>query len=754
MSHKAINVKKRNGSTEEYNIEKINRVLHWATEGISNVSISDIEINSKITMADGITTDEIHSVIISSAANLITVENPNYQYVASKLLNYQLRKEVWGGKNPSRLSDFIKKGIAEGIYDKELLTNYTEEEINKLGEYIDHDRDYLFSYAGIKQLCDKYLIKNRVTGRLYETPQFAYMLIAMAGFMKYKEHRIKYVKKAYNQFSKFKINLPTPIMAGLRTNLKSYASCCLVDIADTKESLTASATAISLATANRYGIGFNIGRIRAINSSVRNGEVVHTGVIPFLKIYEASVKAWQQNGLRGGGATVGIPWWHYEIEDVVVLKNNGGTEDSRVRKLDYCVGMSKLFYDRFLKNENISLFSPHEVKDLYEAFGQPEFDALYEKYEKDKKIRKKVIPARTLMSLIVKERVETGRIYILNVDHANEHGSWIDPVHINNLCLEITHPLKPIQDLNDPDGEIGVCILSALNMIEIKNDDDLEQACDIMVRLLEEVIDQQHYFNQAAKNFATKRRSIGVGITNLAAWLAKYGFSYSDPKTPNFVDEFMEKFQFNLLKVGVELAKERGPCEKFDRTKYAQGILPIDTYKKTVDKFITRKPTLDWEGLRKDIKEFGLRHSTYSAMMPCESSSVIQSSTNGCEPLRSLVTFKGSKASRLVTVAPGIGKYSDNYELAFDLKDNIGLMNVNAAIQKWIDMAMSTNLYYKYSHYDGGKLPDSQVVKEILYAYSVGLKSLYYSNADDGDKEQSLSVDKKARDCDSGACSI
>jgi len=745
-----IFIKKRNGEQEKFNIEKIHKIINWAVTGVEDVSLSEIEINAKLNMINNITSADIHRVLIDSAANLISLEKPNYQYVAGRLLNYQLRKDVWGGKHAPRLLDVIHVGVRKKIYDPIILEKYSEDELNKAGEWVDHDRDLNFTYAGIKQLCDKYLIKNRVTDKIYETPQFAYILIALYAFINYPTAtRLDYVRRFYNAISKHKINLPTPIVAGLRTNSKSYASCCLIGVDDTKESITASGTAISIATANKCGIGIDISRIRAIGTSVKNGEVVHTGVIPFLKIYEASVKAWQQNGLRGGSATTNIQWWHYEIEDVVVLKNNAGTDDNRVRKLDYTVGMSKLFYDRVIKDEDVTLFSPHEVPHLFEAWGTPKFNKVYEECEQDKRVKvKKKVSARKLFSLIVKERVETGRIYILNVDTANEHSAWLDKITMSNLCTEVIQPTIPLTDFNDPDAEIGMCILSAINMLEIKDWKDLEKVCDLAVRFLDEVIDVQYYFNKAAENFAKKRRSLGIGITNLAAFFARNDVSYGSRNSLLLLDEWMEQFQYALLKSSLQLAKEKGKCEKFAHTKYANGILPVDTYKKKVDDVVKRKLSLDWDKLREEIKVHGVRHSTLSSCMPCESSSVIQCSTNGVEPVRSLITYKMSKMGKLPVLVPGIGKYEKNYELAYDFKDNTGIINVNAVIQKYIDMAISTNIYYNYSHYSNNSLPDSKVMKELMYAYSMGLISLYYNNTDDGDKEQSTN------DCSSGACKL
>lgn len=618
---KTINVRKRDGSLVPFSVDNINKVISWATDGLSGVNISDIEVNAKLNIADGISTKEIHKVLVESAANLFNEDAPNYQWVAGRLLNYQLRKDVWGGKNPPKLYDVITRNIERGVYHSEILEHYSKEEIDKLDEKINHDRDFLFSYSGVKQLCDKYLIQNRKTKEIYETPQFAYMCAAMISFQQYsKDKRLTYVKKAYDTYSKFKINLPTPQMAGIRSHIKQYASCCLIDVDDTKESIFSSNTAAGFATTMRYGIGLNFGRIRGIGTEINKGSVIHTGIIPFLKVFEATVKSCQQNGIRGGGATVNFPFWHYEIDDIIVLKNNGGTEDNRVRKMDYVIQFSKLFYERFMKNESITLFSPHEVPELMESFGMPEFDELYLKFEADKSIKyKRKIKASDFTSLFVKERTETGRIYVMNIDHCNEHGSFSDRISMTNLCVEVTHPTKPLQHIDDPNGEIGICVLSAINVLEIKDDNDLQNTCDTIVRMLDELIDYQEYFTKAAENFTKKRRSLGVGITNLAALLAKNNLKYTDAAAPNFVDELMEKIQYYLISASVDLAAEKGVCEKFNLTKYSKGILPIDTYKKKIDSVVTRKPALDWEALRHRVVTIGMRHSTLTALMPCES---------------------------------------------------------------------------------------------------------------------------------------
>lgn len=755
-----MNIIKRNGETVPFNVERIHRVVGWAVSDIKGVTASDIEINAKLQMKEGITTREIHNVLIDSAVNLISLSSPNYQYVASKLLSYQLRKDVWGGKNPPKLVDFINKNVHENdVYDEDILMLYTDKEINKLDEYIDHDRDNLFTYAGMRQLCDKYLIQDRSETKIFETPQFAYMIIAMVCFGQYEgAARISYVKKAYDYFSKFKINLPTPLMAGVRSKVRQYASCCLIDVDDTLPSIFSSSTAAGYATGSRYGIGLNIGRIRPLNSPIRNGEVVHTGVIPFLKLMESTVKSCHQNGIRGGSATVNFPFWHYEAEDMLVLKNNSGTDDNRVRKLDYCIQFSELFYKRFLKNEDITLFSPCEAKELYDAFGHENFDELYEQYERKTSLKfKKTVNARKLMSLFIKERVETGRIYFMNIDHCNQRSSWDDDIKMTNLCVEVLHPTKPLQHPDDKNAEIGICILSAINVLEIQSDAEMEKVCDIIVRILDQLIDYQDYFLPAAENFTKNRRSLGIGITNFAAYLAKHGVKYTDDEAPNVADELMEKVQYYLLSSSCDLSSEKGRCPKFNKTKYSQGWLPIDNYKKEIDEFVTRKNSMDWEGLRARIKEFGLRHSTVSAIMPCESSSVIQCSTNGIEPIRSYITYKKSKARTLPVIVPNYTSYKNKYTLAYDMEDNTGMIKIVGALQKWVDMSISANMYYNYDHYENGALPDSKVIKEILLAYKLGWRTGYYNNTDDGDKQsfnEEEQMDNIEDGCESGACAL
>ncbi len=742
-----MQVKKRSGECEQYDVEKIHKVVEWATDGINGVSFSDIEMNANLSLTDGISTDDIHKILIKSANDLISTSAPNYQYVAARLLNMQLRKEVWGyGDQPTDFLLFLERNVDNAVYDPTILEKWDAENIELLGKYINHGRDDLFTYAGLQQMIDKYLVKNRSTGRIYETPQFAYMCIAMCLF-----DNIAEVKKAYDCYSTFKINLPTPIMAGVRTNIRQFSSCVLVDVDDNLDGIFSSIHAVGKYTARRAGIGLNIGRMRPMNSPIRGGEVIHTGLIPYLKNFESAVKSTSQNGLRGGSATVHVPFWHFEIEDILVLKNNAGTDDNRVRKLDYSIQFCKLFYDRLIANEDITLFSPHEAKGLYEAFGNnKKFQELYLKYENARSLKfKKKIPARQLAQIFARERLETGRIYSMNIDSANEHGSWDIPCYMSNLCQEIIHPTKPIQSIDDPDGEIGICILSALNLLELSSEKDIEDACRMAVRTLEAVIDYQDYPVLAGENFTKNRRSLGIGITNLAGFLAKNKIGYGDDQALELVHETMEQIQWNLISASCDLAKEKGACEKFADTKYSKGLLPVDWYKKSVDELVQPKYNMDWEDLRERVKKHGLRHSTLSAIMPCESSSVIQNSTNGIEPVRSLLLYKKAKNGVLKQLVPNYRNRKNYYTIAWEMTDNKGMMNIAAVIQKFVDMSMSTNLYYNYSHYEDGNIPLSVLIKDQIYGYKYGLKNFYYANTPDGDGDT-----EKDMGCDSGACAI
>ena len=738
VNDKIIYVKKRNGrGNEALNIDKIHEMVEYACEDISQVSSSQVEMNSGLQFYDGITTDEIQKILIKSASDLISLDNPNYQYVASRLLLFSLRKQIFRKLwDHPHIYDHTKKCVELGVYDSEIFKMYDKRDFDRMENWITHERDYDFTYAGLRQVIDKYLVQDRSTGQVFETPQFMYMLISATLFAKYpKNKRMSYVRKYYDAISKFKINIPTPVMAGVRTPIRQYASCVLVDVDDTLPSIFSSDMAIGNYVAQRAGIGINAGRIRGINSRIRGGEVQHTGVVPFLKKFESTVKCCTQNGVRGGSATVHFPIWHQEIEDIIVLKNNKGTEDNRVRKLDYSIQISKLFYERFINDEDITLFSPHEVPELYEAWGTKEFDDIYLKAERKTSVKKKKVGAQELFFDILKERAETGRIYIMNIDHCNEHSSFKDRVLMSNLCQEITLPTDPIQHI-DGEGEIALCILSAINVGRINYIDDLESLCDLAVRALDEIIDHQKYPVKAAEISTKARRSLGIGYIGLAHYLAKSKVSYEDKAAWKEVDELTEAFQYYLLKASNELAKEKGPCDYFNRTKYSDGILPIDTYKKEVDEIVNRKLSMKWEQLRKSIKENGLRHSTLSAQMPSESSSVVSNATNGIEPPRDYLSIKKSKKGTLKQIVPDYKKLRDNYTLLWDMKGNTGYINIVAVMQKYFDQAISGNWSYNPEHFDEGQVPISVMAQDLLTTYKLGWKTSYYQNTYDSKKDE------------------
>ena len=731
-----INVEKRDGSIEPLNLEKMHKMVEEACEGLSGVSASQVEMNSGIQFYDGISTDNIQEILIRSASDLISLDNPNYQYVASRLLMFSLRKQVfnksvWQDGMPTPYDVALYNVTVNKVYDEDLLDKYNDEDWAKLNNYIDHGRDYLFSYAGLRQVVDKYLVQDRSSNEVYETPQYMYMFIAMTLFADYPAtQRLDYVHRYYNAISKHKINIPTPIMAGVRTPLRQFASCVLIDSDDTLDSIFSSDMAIGKYVAQRAGIGINAGRIRGVNAKIRGGEVAHTGVIPFLKKFESTVRCCTQNGIRGGSATVHFPIWHQEIEDIIVLKNNKGTEDNRVRKLDYSIQISKLFYERFIQNGEISLFSPHDVPGLYDAFGTDAFDACYVDYESDQSVPRKTIGAQELFLSLLKERAETGRLYIMNIDHCNSHSSFKDKVNMSNLCQEITLPTDPLQHI-DGEGEIALCILSAVNVGKLKNLDDMEELCDLAVRGLEELIDYQNYPVNAAEKSTKNRRSLGVGFIGLAHYLARNGEHYDDPGAWKLVHKLAESFQYYLLKSSNELAKEKGKCGYFHRTKYADGLLPIDTYKREVDQICGEKLNYDWESLRASINEFGLRHSTLSAQMPSESSSVVSNETNGIEPPRAYLSVKKSKKGPLKQVVPQFTTLKNNYTLLWDMKDNKGYINIVAVMQKFFDQAISGNWSYNPENYPDNNVPVSVMAGDLLNTYKYGWKTSYYQNTYD-----------------------
>jgi len=759
------NVKKRDGSVEPLNLEKLHKMAESACEGLANVSTSQVEINSGLQFYDGISTKEIQEILIRSASDLIHLDTPNYQYVAARLLLFSLRKQLYGVQwDLPKFYDHINSCVDEGVYDADVLSKYSKEELDTLGEYLDHERDFMFTYAGLRQVVDKYLVQDRSTGKVFETPQFMYMMIAATMFQNYpKESRINYIKRYYDAISRHKINIPTPIMAGVRTPIRQFASCVLVDIDDTLDSIFSSDMAIGKYVAQRAGIGINAGRIRGINSKIRGGEVQHTGVVPFLKKFEATVRCCTQNGIRGGSATVHFPIWHQEIQDIIVLKNNKGTEDNRVRKLDYSIQLSKLFYERFIEGKNISLFSPHDVPGLYDAFGTDRFDGLYEQYERTEGIPRTTVTAQELILAILKERAETGRIYIMNIDHCNSHSSFKDTVRMSNLCQEITLPTEPVDHIDDEMGEIALCILSAINVGKLTKLDDLEELCDLSVRGLEELIDYQKYPVAAAESATKTRRSLGIGFIGLAHYLARQGVAYEDPNAWQLVHDLTEAFQYYLLKASNTIAKEKGACGNFSRTKYADGILPIDTYKKDVDDIVPNNLNYDWDSLRDNIKEFGLRHSTLSAQMPSESSSVVSNATNGIEPPRGYLSIKKSKKGPLKQIVPGYQYLKNNYTLLWDMPNNRGYIHVVAVMQKFFDQAISGNWSYNPENYPGNEVPTSVMAQDWLTTYKYGWKTSYYQNTydfktdeveEDSDKLQNLLTDILTQEEDCESCKI
>ena len=752
MGDNDASVLKRDGHIEAINLDKVHRMVEAACKDIAGVSESAVEMNSGLQFYDGITTTEIQNILIKSASDLISLETPNYQYVAARLLLFQVRKIVFNTKwKDSKiyppLKDIVTRNINYGVYDEKLITYYDDAEWDKLDSFMKHDRDLLFTYAGLRQVVDKYLVQDRSSGKLFESPQYMYMLIAATLFKDYpQEKRIQYVKRYYDSISSFKINIPTPIMAGIRTPLRQFASCVLVDSDDTLDSIFSSDMAIGRYVAQRAGIGINAGRIRGLGSKIRGGEVQHTGVIPFLKKFESTVRCCTQNGVRGGSATVHFPIWHQEIEDIIVLKNNKGSEDNRVRKLDYSIQLSKLFYERFLNNEEITLFSPHEVPGLYEAFGTEEFDEIYEKYERAYSVPKTKISAQKLFMEILKERAETGRIYIMNIDHCNSHSSfWEDTAKINmsNLCQEITLPTTPLKSPDDEDGEIALCILSAVNVGNLNNDlTELPELCDLAVRALDEVIEYQHYPIKAAEISTKSRRSLGIGFIGLAHFLAKNKVKYDDPEAWKLVHRLTEHFQYNLMKTTIQLAKEKGSCDGWNETKFFGGLMPIDHYKKDVDDLVKPEYECDWESLREDLVKWGVRNSTLSAQMPSESASVVSNETNGIEPPRDFLSVKKSKKGPLKQIVPGYPYLKNSYTLLWDMPNNDGYIKVVAIMQKFFDQAISGNWSYNPENYDNNEVPLSEMAKDMLNSYKYGWKTAYYQNTYDSKTDEDIVIEE------------
>ncbi|MGB4881817.1 MAG: class 1a ribonucleoside-diphosphate reductase subunit alpha [Neisseria sp.] len=753
-----IQVTKRDGRLEDINLDKIHRVIDWAASDLDNVSVSQVELKSHLQFYNGIRTDDIHETIIKSAADLISEETPDYQYLAARLAVFHLRKIAYGEFTPPHLFDHVNQLTKTGKYDAHILADYSREEFDELNSYIDHDRDMTFSYGAVKQLEGKYLVQNRVTKEIYETPQFLYVLVAMCLFSKYPTStRLSYVKKFYDSVSTFKISLPTPIMSGVRTPTRQFSSCVLIECDDSLDSINATTSAIVKYVSQRAGIGINAGRIRALGSEIRGGEAQHTGCIPFFKMFQAAVKSCSQGGVRGGAATLFYPMWHLEVENLLVLKNNRGVEDNRVRHLDYGVQINRTMYNRLIKSGKITLFSPSDVPGLYEAFfaDQEEFERLYTQYEQDPNIRKRSMPAVDLFAAMMQERASTGRIYIQNVDHCNTHSPFdpsVAPVRQSNLCLEIALPTKALNDINDENGEIALCTLSAFNLGALENLDELEDLADLAVRALDALLDYQDYPIKAAQIATMNRRTLGVGVINYAYYLAKNGVKYSDGSALGLTHRTFEAIQYYLLKASVELAKEFGACPLFNETTYSQGLLPIDTYKKDLDSICQEPLHLDWEGLRADILQHGLRNSTLTALMPSETSSQIANATNGIEPPRGLVSVKASKDGILKQVVPEFERLKGQYELLWQLPNNDGYLKLVGVMQKFVDQAISANTSYDPQRFEGGRVPMKQMLKDLLTAYKYGVKTLYYHNTRDGADD--TQIDLQDDGCAGGACKI
>ncbi|MBF0658899.1 ribonucleoside-diphosphate reductase subunit alpha [Psychrobacter sp. NG25] len=752
-----IKVTKRDGRLELIDLDKIHKVIEWAAHNLDNVSVSQVELKSHIQFYEGIKTRDIHETIIKSAADLISETTPDYQYLAARLAIFHLRKIAYNKFTPPHLYDHVKTLTDAGKYDEHILADYSRAEFDELEEYLDHWRDMNLAYAAVEQMAGKYLVQDRVSKTVFESPQFLYMLVGMCLFSRYeKSERMNYVKRFYDATSQFKISLPTPIMSGVRTPSRQFSSCVLIECGDSLDSINATTSAIVRYVSQRAGIGINAGRIRALGSPIRGGEAQHTGCIPFYKLFQTAVKCCSQGGVRGGAATLFYPLWHLEVESLLVLKNNRGVEDNRVRHMDYGVQLNKTMYTRLIKGQDISLFSPGDTPGLYDAFfeDQDKFEELYTKYENDPAIRSRQIPAADLFSLMMQERASTGRIYIQNVDHCNTHSPFdatVAPIRQSNLCMEIALPTKPLDNINDEEGEIALCTLSAVNLGKVENVSDIEEPAELIVRALDALLDYQDYPVKAAQNGSMRRRTLGVGVINYAYYLAKNGVRYSDDSALGLTHQTFEALQFYLLKASNKLAKEQGACPAFNETTYSQGILPIDTYKADLDKICQEPLHLDWETLRGEITEHGLRNSTLTALMPSETSSQIANATNGIEPPRGLVSIKASKDGILKQVVPEITTLKDQYELLWQMPNNDGYLKLVAVMQKFVDQSISANTNYDPVRYAGGRVPMKILLKDLLNAYKMGVKTLYYHNTRDGANDAQADMED---DCAGGACKI
>lgn len=737
----SIQVKKRNDALESIDLEKMHKVVFWATEGIENVSASQVEMRSQIQFYEGITTADIQETLIKSAADLISEEYPNYQFVAGRLINYHLRKAVYGSYQPWSLLELVERNVKNGFYDPQILNVYSSQEWIELNAYIKHERDENFTYVAMEQWRGKYLVQNRVTGQIFETPQMAYMMISATLFQDYdRATRLGWVKDYYDEVSKGNISLPTPVMAGVRTPQRQFSSCVLIEVDDSLDSINATSSAIVKYVSQKAGIGIGAGRIRALGSPIRNGDSYHTGVIPFYKLFQSATKSCSQGGVRSGSATIYYPVWHLEIEDLLVLKNNKGTEDNRVRHMDYGVQFNKLMYERLISGGDITCFSPDDLPEMFEAFfnNQDLFKTLYEAAEINPMIRKKTFKAADLFGRFMQERKDTGRIYLQNVDHANTHSPFkedIAPIKMSNLCSEIDLPTVPLNDISDENGRIALCTLSAINWGNVATPADFEKLCRLAVRGLDALLTYQNYPLRAAQLSTEEFRPLGVGIINFAYFLAKNGTSYSDPAALALVDEYAEAWSYYLIKASAELAAEFGPCTRWQDLKYADGRLPIDTRKMDVDELVPHTERMDWSSLRETIKVTGIRNATLMALMPAETSAQISNATNGIEPPRSYISIKQSKHGVLKQVVPEFERLRGQYELLWDQKSPEGYLKICSVLQKYIDQGISINTSYNPTYYPDEKIPMSEMLKHLLLAYKYGNKQLYYFNTYDGQGE-------------------
>lgn len=751
-----INVIKSSGVSQSFDPQKIIKVLSWAAEGTS-VDPYELYENIKSYLRDGMTTDDIQTIVIKAAANSISVEEPDYQYVAARCLMFALRKHVYGQYEPRSFIDHISYCVNEGKYDPELLSKYSAEEITFLESKIKHERDMEFTYSGAMQLKEKYLVKDKTTGQIYETPQFAFMTIGMALHQDEPVDRLKHVIRFYEAVSTRQISLPTPIMAGCRTPTRQFSSCVVIEAGDSLKSINKASASIVEYISKRAGIGINVGMIRAEGSKIGTGEVRHTGVIPFWKHFQTAVKSCSQGGIRGGAATAYYPIWHLEVENLLVLKNNKGVEENRIRHMDYGVQLNDLMMERFGKNDYITLFSPHEMGgELYYSYfkDQDRFRELYEAAEKDPNIRKKRIKARELFELLMTERSGTARIYVQFIDNTNNYTPFIRekaPIRQSNLCCEIAIPTN---DVNSPDAEIGLCTLSAfvLDNFDWQDQDKINELAEVQVRALDNLLDYQGYPVPEAEK-AKKRRNLGVGVTNYAAWLASNFASYEDAN--DLTHELFERLQYGLIKASIKLAKEKGPCEYYSDTRWSRGELPIDWYNKKIDQIAAPKYVCDWSSVREDLKLFGIRNSTLSALMPCESSSQVSNSTNGIEPPRGPVSVKESKEGSFNQVVPNIEHNIDLYDYTWKLakKGNKPYLTQVAIMLKWVCQSASANTYYDPQIFPKGKVPMSVMIDDMLYGWYYGIKNFYYHNTRDGSGTDDYEIETpKADDC--AACKL